>query len=103
MKINCDNCKIEFNKKPSQIKLSNNHFCSRKCFSKFNTKKIILYCNNCNLKIEKTQSQIIKSNKKNGLHFCNKKCAGIYKKGEKSGNWKGGLCNYRKIHYRKIW
>jgi hypothetical protein len=37
-KINCSNCKIEFEKHPNQIKRSNNHFCSQKCSGSYNNK-----------------------------------------------------------------
>lgn len=35
-KINCVNCKIEFEKFPSQIKRTSNHFCSNSCAASYN-------------------------------------------------------------------
>lgn len=35
MKIKCDYCGKVFNKDLNQIKITKNHFCSRKCFGKF--------------------------------------------------------------------
>jgi len=37
-KINCTNCNIGFEKFPSEIKKSNNHFCSKSCAATYNNK-----------------------------------------------------------------
>jgi hypothetical protein len=38
MKVKCKNCSVEFNKAPSAIKTSPNHFCSRSCAAQLNNK-----------------------------------------------------------------
>lgn len=38
MLVNCKNCGKEFNKLPSQIKKTKNHFCNRSCSATFNNK-----------------------------------------------------------------
>ena len=96
MKIDCDNCSVEFDKKPNHVARSKHNFCSRKCFGEFNKITHIVKCDECNSDVEKRQSDITKSNKRNGLLFCNKTCAGLYRRGEQSGNWKGGTQDYRK-------
>ena len=96
MKINCTQCNKEFSKKPSHVARSENHFCSRTCFGEFNNKRVIVKCDQCGSDVEKKKSDITKSNLRNGLHFCNKTCSGLYRTGERSGNWKGGTQDYRK-------
>ena len=39
MLVNCSNCNKEFNKIPSEIKRTKNHFCSRHCSTTYNNKK----------------------------------------------------------------
>jgi len=93
MKVNCKECDKEFNKKPSQIAKSKNNFCSRKCVGIHRITKTLLKCDQCGSDIQKKPSDITKS--KNGVHFCNKTCSGLYRTGERSGNWKGGSYSYR--------
>lgn len=38
MLLNCTTCEKEFNKIPSQVKKTKNHFCSRSCAATFNNK-----------------------------------------------------------------
>jgi len=37
-KINCTNCNLEFEKFPSQIKKSSNHYCNKSCAATYNNK-----------------------------------------------------------------
>ena len=52
MNVTCKTCSKEFNKLPSQIKKSNNNFCSRSCAAKYNNTiykvKENKYCLSCN-------------------------------------------------------
>ena len=36
MKVTCKNCETPFNKIPSQVKKTKNHFCTRSCAAKYN-------------------------------------------------------------------
>jgi endogenous inhibitor of DNA gyrase (YacG/DUF329 family) len=81
--VNCKKCNIEFLKYKSEIKRTNNHFCSNKCSVEFNGKTISpqlkLYrvekynlnpnkCGYCNTNLEYSR----RNNK-----FCSTKCAAI--------------------------
>lgn len=82
---NCKTCGIEFSKKESEIKKTNNHFCSRSCAAKFNNKIFI--------KRKKTYKDCINCNKTftgNGLKYCSNRCQqdNIYK--SKIEQWKLG-------------
>lgn len=79
MKVVCHTCQIEFDKIPSQIKKSNNHYCSRSCSAKstnktpkrVKTKKCKtcqdlifakqIYCSNCSngLNIDKALKDVM--------------------------------------------
>lgn len=97
MIINCDYCNKEFNKKPSQIKRSKNHFCSKDCHNKWmdgktypeRSTKVTHNCHQCgesitvpNYKFERFLKGEIKD------LFCDKDCSARWKsvhfKGEKS-------------------
>ena len=84
MLINCDNCGIEFNKKPSRIKASKFHYCSSKCNTdtigeRLKTGKIV-NCAECGAPVYRNKSDLKSS--KSGDYYCTKKCAeiGINKK-----------------------
>jgi hypothetical protein len=56
MLVNCKLCDKEFNKKPSQIKISPNNFCSASCAATYNNKnfpkrKVEGSCKSCNCAI----------------------------------------------------
>ena len=38
--VNCMECDVEFNKKNSEIRRSNNHFCTHSCSASFNNKGV---------------------------------------------------------------
>jgi hypothetical protein len=91
--VNCDNCKIQFSKKNSEIEKTTNNFCSHSCSSTFLNKlreppsretrnktskslggsglidKKCKYCNN-----------VFECTKATDKEFCSKSCAGLYSK-----------------------
>ena len=71
MIIQCKFCEKSFNRKPSQIKRSKNHFCSQSCAAQYNNKtpkkKLTNKCKQC--------KSLIRSN----LKYCNKECKQQYK------------------------
>lgn len=61
MIVECKNCKIEFNKSPSQIKRGSNNFCSRSCAATYNNKhaikrKLSKQCKNCDTLIRSSNT-----------------------------------------------
>lgn len=67
MKTNCSFCNIEFERIPSQLKRSSNHFCSRSCAASFNNslspkRSLEGTCLICKTKISKR------------LKYCSLKC-----------------------------
>lgn len=63
MKVKCANCKKEFDKKPSQIKKTNNNFCNSSCAAIYNNakypkrKKVEKYkCKDCNKPITHSEN-----------------------------------------------
>lgn len=73
MKINCNNCGKEFNKRENQVKRSKNHACSRACAvqlrrgQKTSTPNIVA-CAACSKEIERKPSQMGK------FSFCSSLC-----------------------------
>lgn len=74
MLIECDNCKKEFDKKVSKIKLSKKHFCSIKCRNDFS--KIKINCQCCKKDLEIYKYIFEKSKSKH--FFCNRSCSAIF-------------------------
>jgi hypothetical protein len=77
--VNCQQCNIEFYKKPYEIKRIPNHFCSRKCYAQYTKDTKHLYntevvCIKCNNSFIKRNSEI----KKTPNNFCSKSCAASY-------------------------
>src|SRR5690606_10988277 len=68
MKINCDNCGIEFNKRPSDIVAKN--YCSKEC--RHEDKHTICKCDTCGKEFKKLKSSLREYN------FCNLACARIF-------------------------
>lgn len=101
MIIKCDHCKKDFNKKPSRIKLSNQHFCSAECRNSgsLQTKRTgkDITCLECGTVVYKNPSELKKS--KSGKHFCSKKCAEVSNGRDRQGvnhpNWIDGKSTYR--------
>lgn len=65
MKINCDYCGIEFNRRPSEMKRKN--YCCKECRSADKRTKCI--CGTCGKEFEKLKSELSKTN------FCNMVCS----------------------------
>ena len=78
MKVKCDNCGKEFEKKIAQIKRAKHNFCCRNCHNEFRKgkpnlarrRRITKECDNCSKTIEVSLSR--QKTFKN--HFCNKNC-----------------------------
>ena len=69
MKITCDKCGIEFDKRPD--KLTDLNFCSRNC-AKGPRKQISKPCENCGKGVTRCQSQMLEH------VFCSRKCSKGY-------------------------
>lgn len=65
MKIKCDYCGKEFNRKPSSIKAKN--YCCKKC--RHADKVQIVKCDNCGKEFEKWKDYVFEHN------FCSRECA----------------------------
>ena len=79
MKVNCRACGCEFNKLPSEIKKTPNHYCSRSCSAKVNNKikpkrKKEGKCKGCNVEINSSYTWCGKCWKHRtlGRSVCNK-------------------------------
>ena len=78
MKVKCDNCNTEFDKKKAQIKRSVHHFCCKQCHDVFRKgksnlarrRRIVKECDNCGGIIEVQLSRYKTFN----YHFCNQDC-----------------------------
>lgn len=69
--IKCDYCGKEFNRKPSVIKLSKQHFCSSDCFKKYKLdNRTFVVCENCGKEFCKRPYDI----KSKQHHFCSREC-----------------------------
>jgi hypothetical protein len=85
MKVKCNCCNKEFEKRISQVKKSPNNYCSRSCAAKVNNRifkkrnKKIKYCKNC--------SNIIDGK---GQVYCSIKCQNIFQYNSKIQLWKLG-------------
>lgn len=101
MKVKCDWCGKEFDKKPSVVKEHN--FCSRKCMGTWYSEnyrgknhpswrggKIRLKCDYCGEEVEQ-RPYLARTNKHN---FCSMKCLGKWRsenlRGENCPTWRGG-------------
>ena len=77
MKLKCDWCGKEFDRKPAQIKEHN--YCCRSCLGKANgersRKSHFHICANCGKKFERKDSH----GKRNQNYFCSTECASDYK------------------------
>lgn len=85
MKVNCEECGIEFKINSSRLK-NKSHACSRECRGKLNSKaystKIEVPCENCGKKVYYKQQQF-----KNVLYkSCSRQCAGKLKSKYNKGN-----------------
>jgi hypothetical protein len=71
MKINCDHCGKEFDKKPSRIKRAKKHYCSKLCTTRASS--VAVKCHYCGKTLRKQLSKWEATEK----HFCNEACAGL--------------------------
>lgn len=67
--VKCSTCKKQFNKSPSKIKRSKNHFCSKDC-KHVKNEYITVSCDFC----EKEFIQPKNKTKRNNHNFCSRKC-----------------------------
>lgn len=95
--INCNFCNKKINRKPSQIALARNHYCSNTCrySSRKNGKDI--KCSECGDIVYKTLKELNRSmSQKN---FCSILCANRWRGKkffrDKHPNWKNGESSYR--------
>lgn len=90
MIITCDFCKKEFNRKPSQVKLRKQHFCSRKCRADG-----FVFSPELRKQIAETTS---KNNRGRKISEQGRKNISESKKGHKHPNWKGDKVGYKGLH-----
>ncbi|MCX6712527.1 MAG: HNH endonuclease [Candidatus Vogelbacteria bacterium] len=97
--IVCKYCGKEFKRKPSQIKLAREHFCSTFCQHQAKRAGEIKKCFVCEKEVYKSLKDLKNSKSKN--YFCSKRCSLSWSNslhfGSKSVNWKGGKSSYKKI------
>lgn len=85
LKVNCQNCHIEFEKKPYEVKRTKNNLCSQKCFKEFETKikgvpPLKVICLQCKKEFYKRQFEI----KNHPNHFCSHSCNATYQNTHKT-------------------
>jgi len=78
MIIECDKCGVEFIKKPSQVKRSKKHFCSKEC----REVSVEIACHYCGRNTKKQPHQLKEHN------FCNRECLSNHMKNGKRVNCK---------------
>ena len=87
IKAECNNCGKSIKIYPSDIKVYNHHFCSRKCKSEYQiNQQIKVKCETCEKSIKRTPYRI----KKHKHHFCSLKCRTEFFKDKNNPTWKGG-------------
>jgi len=91
MEIECEQCGLVHNKKPSVIARAKNHYCSQECSQLARRKRIKCECGVCGNKFERTEAAASKYDNV----FCSKSCAATASNTNKRRNWKGGFRTYR--------
>lgn len=101
----CQICSAEFKVKPSQVRYGYGKFCSKKCKTESQKRRVQIKCFACGTE------KVIKhsdANKAEEHNFCSRKCAIGWKNknasGENHPNWTDGAATYRKRaleHYGK--
>ena len=87
IKAECNNCGKSIKIYPSDIKVCNHHFCSRKCKSEYQiNQQIKVKCETCGKAIKRIPYKI----KKHKYHFCSRKCRSEFFKDKNNPAWKGG-------------
>ena len=96
MKVNCNICGIEVNKKPYNVKKYKIHYCSIKCRTEGNTKSIEVDCACCGKKMIRKQHEYNSS--KTGNLFCSKSCSAKISNENRAGF---GISRYRDIAFKE--
>ena len=94
MKINCEYCGKEINRKPSQIERAEHTTCSKECAREL-TKKLTLEtreCLHC-----KTSFETKKGDPKK---FCNQSCSASYNNSRKTSKYAGKICQHCNKEYQ---
>ena len=87
--LKCVTCGNEFRKYPSN---KSRKYCSFKCSIEPSRRQVPLKCANCGTEFSRCQALV----KRSKMAFCTQECAWTFKRGENSGNWRGG----QPRHYR---
>jgi len=72
--VKCEQCGIEFYKKPNEQRRTKSNFCSHKCLGNFRNKTQEVVCKHCQKQFLKANSEINKTPN----NFCSKSCAASY-------------------------
>jgi hypothetical protein len=100
--VNCDFCKIKFNKKPSQIKLCLHNYCSSLCQHNARKSGKKTVCCSCNKVIYRQLKYLLKS--KSGKYFCSSTCCNVWNgknhRTNNNYNWTTGESSYREVMAR---
>ncbi|MDD2807364.1 MAG: HNH endonuclease signature motif containing protein [Patescibacteria group bacterium] len=95
----CQECKKEFNTKPSQLKLGFGKYCSMGCSRQAQKTGKFVLCYTCEKPTWKTPKDLKKS--KSGYFFCGKSCQTLWRNKKYTGknhpNWQGGEFSYHRI------
>lgn len=100
--VNCKKCNIEFLKYTSEIKRTNNHFCSNKCSREFNIELQNKYLENRKTKYYSNPKKcincenIIDFDNKIKNKYCSTKCAAIYTQKD------GGHCKWSDYDKKRL-
>ncbi len=90
MLITCDKCRKRFNRKPSQVKIRQQHFCSKEC-----RRLGFVFSKELRKRIAETVSKV-NTGKKRSVSTCRN--IALSKQGSKNPNWKGDMVGYKGLH-----
>jgi hypothetical protein len=93
MEVTCKICGSKFKAKKCHVLRGDGKYCSMKCLAISQRTGKEVECQFCGKLVYKPPKQLNKTDQ----HFCNKNCAGSFRKRERSHNWKGGKGIYRDI------
>ena len=97
VKVKCSYCGIEFNKKPSEVARTKNHFCCVEHSNLFKQKRVKLKCEYCGIEYEVRPFEA-------NRNFCSQQCAnsasGKKMTGENHPNYKHGYSGKGKSYHR---
>jgi hypothetical protein len=91
--ISCGYCKKEIRRYPYQLKHSNNGFCNRSCWAKWqneerNKSRNTETCIECGVRFNRQPSR---AKYNNGHHLCSLECRSKWHSGKNHHMWKGGI------------